>query len=437
MTICDLDEWSTAIVVDAGTPTHDDLELRAALQGRNQLSIDWLSDGTARLTSRSWVGVARFSRFEVRVVPKLVGGSLNVLAMYDYVAGLDLLGRLPQDRPLPTGGDHLLDLVCYLLASEAERLLEHGLYADYRSAHDTLPLLRGRLRVLDQVTRHFGRVDVLDCAFEEHDTDNLENQLVSAGIAAGVRHARDADLRRRLHRLKTIYAEACNATSQPSSHYRSRISYGRRNESYRNAHALSYLLLDNLGITDLYAHGTPRSFAFLIDMNVLFERFVSRLIVHAFRSSCVAVQVQRRDRSVVVHEATGASYGTVIPDFLREQRHSWRLPGDVKYKLYDERRLDPSDVYQVFLYAYAFHAGLDVPTAFIVYPRASTVVSPPRLRVQQLLGAATARIVGWGLDVPTTLSAIAGSATENSQLEADVRERILGLVTTAPIATSV
>lgn len=430
--VCRLGEWDSGVVAQTH-PRSEDLELRDALVERRQLDVEWLADGSARVRSRSWVGIARFSDFEVVVTPKLVRGELNVLAMYDFVAGLDLVGRLPQERRLAAGSTHLLDLVSHLLALEARSLMDHGLYADYRTDTDLLPVLRGRLRIREQVTRQFGRVDVLDCAFQEHDTDNLENQLVAAGLIAASRVARDPDVRRATRNLAAVFSEACTVEHRPCDYYRVRISYTRRNEPYRNAHVLSYLLLEGLALRDLYSAGIPRSFAFLLDMNILFERFVSRLVDDALRGTGIRVHAQRRDRSVIVHERTGRSYGTVIPDLLLEHA-GWRLPGDAKYKLYDERRLDPTDIYQVFMYAYAFHDGLEMPTAFLAYPSASPVGQPPRLRVRNVLGASSGRIAGWAIDVPAALDSLAEGDTR--ELHARVRDYVLALAGSASVSES-
>ena len=108
---------------------------------------------------------------------------------------------------------------------------------------------------------------------------------------------------------------------------------------------------------------------------------------------------------MLFNERTGRSYGAVIPDLLIETS-TWRLPGDVKYKLYDERRLDPADIYQVFVYAYGFHHGLAMPTAFVIYPVAAGAGPAPRLRVRNVLGAASARLEGLALDVPATIEAL-------------------------------
>ncbi len=50
---------------------------------------------------------------------------------------------------------------------------------------------------------------------------------------------------------------------------------------YRTAHALAWLFVRRLAVSDLFAPGGGRSFAFLLDMNLLFEQFVTRLLDEA------------------------------------------------------------------------------------------------------------------------------------------------------------
>ena len=42
------------------------------------------------------------------------------------------------------------------------------------------------------------------------------------------------------------------------SFYRSRLQYTRRNERYRRAHQLSLLLLDGVGVDDIYREATSK-----------------------------------------------------------------------------------------------------------------------------------------------------------------------------------
>jgi 5-methylcytosine-specific restriction enzyme subunit McrC len=159
-------------------------------------------------------------------------------------------------------------------------------------------------------------------------------------------------------------------------------------------------------------------------MNKLFEDFVTRLLADAFAGTGVAVHAQRRDRRLIVEEPLDRPYAAVIPDILLESLDAAgrrRVPVDAKYKLYDESKLDPTDVYQTFFYAYAYARPIDREfeqvRAFILYP-ASGGGSGTRLRVLEQTGATTARIQAIPIDVPAALTAVRrGAAAELPALQ--------------------
>lgn len=162
-------------------PNPNDLALSAELSKNDRrLTVDWLLDG-ARVRSTSWVGTARFSNFEIQIQPKLAGGSLGVMTMLGYGSGLEALSILstPHDYEAETRG--LADLWCLVLSREAERILIGGPVFDYVWQESAEPALRGRLLLVEQVSRHFGEVDRLECRFEEYLSDVLDNQLLLSG----------------------------------------------------------------------------------------------------------------------------------------------------------------------------------------------------------------------------------------------------------------
>lgn len=409
----ELSEWEPAAILPGVQLGEHDRLLAAALgEGEGRLIVDELQTGV-RVRPTSWVGVVQFEGFEVRVVPKLVGGNLGVVEMIDYASGLDALARFGAVRRLSVASaGRLVDLLGLLLAESSERLVRDGLLQDYVEREETLGTVRGRLLPAEQVERHLGRVDRLECRFDDLETDIPENRLLALGLALARRVCRGPEVRRRLARVHGVVADACNVLEiEPASLIQS-ISYHRRNAHYRTAHAYARYFIERLGVTDLFAPGGGRSFAFLLDMNVLFEQFVTRLLEDSFAGSDVRVTAQRRDRSLILNEATWRPYAAVVPDILLERHEGGvrrRVPVDAKYKLYDERKLDPADVYQVFFYAYAYASrrgdDADQTSAFIVYP-ASAGSEGTRLRVQSHDEISAARLRAIPLDVRAALAAI-------------------------------
>jgi len=155
---------------------------------------------------------------------------------------------------------------------------------------------------------------------------------------------------------RETHTEACDPRLFDVEAAHATLEYHRRNEHYRDAHQLAWLLLRGQALDDLFIHGKGRTQAFLIDMNRLFEDFVTRLLEVTLADRGIQVHRQVRDRSVVVDAGSGRGYSTIIPDVLLEAGLR-TVPLDVKYKLYDEHPLDPKDVYQTFFYAYSCGRG--------------------------------------------------------------------------------
>lgn len=403
-TLVRLEEWEPDHrVPDLRLREEDRALARALSEGEGRLRVTELADGVS-FGSSAWVGVVRFSEVEVRIAPKLVGDSLGVLEMLEYSSGLSALARLESARTLASDRDgSLVDLLALLLAEGAISIAKRGILQDYVTREEALPRLRGRLLPFEQAVHQYGQLALVECRFDEFESDVPENQVLAAGLAIAKRVATDPEARRLAARAHAIFSEAANAAAARA--LPPAFDCNRRNEHYRPSHTIARLFLDNLAVADLYSPGSSDSFAFLLDMNKLFEDFVTKLLIDAFRDSDVAVRVQRRDRTLIKDARTDKPYAAVIPDILLESRQPLRqVPVDAKYKLYDDRKIDQSDIYQTFFYAWAYanpEDASDAP-AFILYPgRASSPGT--HLRAQARAGDRAASIQAIPLDVPILL----------------------------------
>lgn len=399
-----------------------------------RLDVRWLANGHVEVSATSWIGVVRFSGIEVHVFPKLVGGNLRVLRMLEYALGVRMLRRLPAQRPLAAEGDDLLDLVCLLLVEETQAVLRDGLLRDYREAEDDLSALRGRLRYRDQYFRRFGQLDRLECRYDEYDSNTPDNQLLAVALDAARRIAKERDIRFSALRLGGLLREACEPPSGDVEWYERAIHYSRRNSRYRSAHELAKLVLRNLAFHDMFNTTSGAVTAFMINMNTVFERFVLRLVGEALGGvSRIDALPHQRLRAVIRNDDTGRTYTSIDPDLvIADKEADERVPIDVKYKLYDTKKLAPADIYQTFMYAFALGKG-GTQRAGVIFPASSTV-SGPTLSIRPVAAVSTtaAKIMAAGLDVPRALDDLDGPA--RSGLLADVRslvEHLTGFTATA------
>nr|WP_261340094.1 McrC family protein [Pirellula staleyi] len=405
MPIVEVCEWKSCDRPDLNL-TADDRALAKSLaqEGKCRLIVEERRRGI-RITARSWVGVVRFTEFEVHVRPKLAGDNLRLLQMIEFTTGLNTLKHYSSVLKLAAGGGNLLDLIMLMFVEECERILRGGLLSDYVEEEEELPVVRGRMLFDRQIRKRLGRLDLIHCRHDERKQDVPENQLLAYVLDVCARHAFQPTLRRKARQLEHHLLGSCDPSLLDLVTTRGGIYYDRMNEHYRDAHELCWLIVDALGISDIYSSGSSRIFAFLLDMNRLFEVFVLQVLRQLTSTTALKVSYQSSDRSIIRDSATNQPYSSVIPDFLiAAPSLSGKLVLDAKYKLYDAAGVSNSDIYQSFFYAYAFgRHQLGGHVAGLIYPSESTTASRKELTVRSQFNANAARVVLIGLPIPAVL----------------------------------
>ncbi len=249
----------------------------------------------------------------------------------------------------------LLPAVVSFFTRSADLTLRRGVYRSYREERDRLPTIRGRIDSPAQMTRA-GIVHPIDCRFDEHTADVAENRYLKAAVwkALLVPGVLPQD-RRRLHRILMTLEEVSNVFVRPEDV--DRIGFNRLNTHYEPTLRLARLLLENLTLTD--DPGETQALSFMVDMNLLFERFVTDRLQRALQGR-FGVKPQYStpfDR---------ASRWMVRPDLVFTQSGAPSFVADVKYKLAEsEAGLPSSDYYQLLAYT----TVLDLPQGALIYCR--------------------------------------------------------------------
>ena len=137
-----------------------------------------------------------------------------------------------------------------------------------------------------------------------------------------------------------------------------RVHYTRLNEHYRPALGLARLLLDNLTLID--RRGATTAASFMVNMNDLFERFVTERLSRALQGRLV-VKSQTHDYLDVGKKVS------IRPDlrFRHPSSGSVTYVGDIKYKLTADAQGRAADYYQLLAYTTA----LDLPEGVLIYCR--------------------------------------------------------------------
>lgn len=398
--------------------TSDDYKLIARLREKDQVSVDELRDGIRISAGSSWVGVLKFSQFEVHILPKHEGHNSLLAELIHFTAGIDALKVYRQDREFKPQGTNLLDVFVTMLADESERIVQRGIRSDYIEEEDSLSKLRGRLLISKQINERLGRFDRLECRYDEHSADITENKVILASLLVCMPKVKSAQLSARIRRLVAIFEDVSSIGSGfDFNECCTRIFYNRLNDYYRRSHDIAKLIMGGLGLEDIYLASRDKCYSFLFKMHELFEKFVEKLFASALKLEYKVLPKETESKFFWNNEAN-KSYASLCPDILISHKNnpSVRLPVDAKYKIYDFRNVTTADLYQTFSYAHAFGHGNHafLPTALIVFPTTSEESQIQKVKIRRQLDlASTGELIIVPINIKNSLGAIrAGNLTD-------------------------
>lgn len=279
------------------------------------------------------VGVLAVGRdLQVTVAPK-VG-----IARLVFLMGYARRPRFWRENSVLLKADaDLVDALAESFRRLAAQALRRGVLQGYLTVGDALPVLRGRVRVGEQVARRFGRGLPLEVTFDEFTTDIAENRLL---LGAALRLLRLPGLRpgtrRALQRLRLQLVEVTPAQGRVRPEWHP----SRLNERYQAALHLAELILDGDSF-DQRVGGVEVS-GFVLDMPSIYEDFV-----------CVALKesLRRHGGSTVLQPPMHLDDARAVqlrPDLVWTGAR--QVVVDAKYKAEKPSGFPQADLYQLLAY---------------------------------------------------------------------------------------
>ena len=322
------------------------------------------AEGRYRLKPGAVVGAFEIDDLSVSIRPKVGIRKLIFLACYSMGAFKLRERELHHFEDAET----LPDAMSLSLAVAARKAFERGLLHGYRTEEESLYTVRGRIRMGDQIRRRFGIPFPVEVRYDEFTEDVVANRLVKAAawrlgrMRLRSRKARDG--------LREVAARLGNVSLvEFPPHDVPEITFDRLNERYREVVMLSRLVLRRRLFES--GRGTVPAPGFHMDMNVVFQRFVTRALREALGVSDRTLRSDNHPddyglpRIWLAKDDGGRNRIRLEPDlsWWEDDRYC-TFVGDVKYK-HVENNVPNADLYQLLAYATA----LDLPGGLLIYAK--------------------------------------------------------------------
>ena len=340
-----------------------DLEALQRIHADQDVYFDLIHHG---VRFKNYVGVLHLSRLTIEILPKADNhpdaseegkdGWRNLLIDMLRISGLSKVGSVSKAHQR-LRNNTLLELYLKHFLDECDEVLRRGMVKTYRRQRGNVGALKGQLVFATHLRQNIVRRDRFFTEHQVYDFGHLANHVLHAALEVVDRIAVNAELRSTARRLLLRFPDMPKAPPIQASTF-DKLGGGRKLEHYRDALGLAKLILLNFS-PDL-RRGEDDVLAILFDMNVLWERFIYRILQRGLGESGYKVSYQNAKRFWNTR--------LVKPDLVLTTPMDERVVIDTKWKLIRDGRPSDADLKQMFVYNLYWKTDRSI----LLYPGAVT-----------------------------------------------------------------
>ncbi len=332
------------------------------------------------LRARSFVGILRAGPYTFEILPKLDAPDAgirsltrNLLEMLSYAFDLKLY-EFEANGVSSIAPGNWFELLTRFFALGLSQQVISGIPHQYVEKTEALPVLRGRWDIQRQILLHPEDRRVFEVRYEQLSPDTTLNQIFRFVIEQLLQISDDGENRALLRTLAEWF-QPVTLLPQVTPELVETFQFTRLDDRYQSVFNLARLFL--AGNMLQLSSGSLPVYAFVLDMNVLYEQFVSAFLTRHRRQILpeewqnLQIRLQGEHISLYLGEHEGQKAFRLKPDVLLLQAGKTipRLVLDLKYKQLDPSSarpgIEPTDVYQMLAYA----VRLKCPLGLLLYPQ--------------------------------------------------------------------
>ena len=341
--------------------------------------------GNHEIKFASHCGVISLGDLSIEILPKIYGveaedrgSSRNAL-----IRVLSKARRLKLYEVGPAGISpqkrNLLDIFILHFCERLRIQLTRGMIRKYIKREKNLNVLRGKLRIDQQLRRNLIHQERLFCQYDELSTDNAYNKILKyvLGIllkaATGNRALREVS---ELHaRFEPITDSAADISTLDS------LSFDRLTERYEPIFDQCRYFLEGL-YPDVVA-GKKNCLSLLFDMNRLFEAYVASQLRKEASTQGLRLREQGPLEYFAKLDGSGEPVFRMKPDIsFVDKNNQVVMIADTKWKVLDEGEknlgISQADMYQIGSYASRY----GVKSVVLLYPFQERLTRPVRMTLE-------------------------------------------------------
>ncbi|MFY4763921.1 McrC family protein [Aliarcobacter butzleri] len=230
-------------------------------------TLDWKD-----LKAKQYCGILNFNNQDFYILPKIANRNdeknLNIF-IYMLMYAYDVKLSNEQIASCANEEHTILEVFVQMFANGLLQELKKGLYKEYLTKQDNLPVLKGKYLINENLKYNFTKNKIY-CEYDEFSENNSLNQFFLYAVKYLQKFVKDKKL---LKQCELIFDEI--EYKQVDINRLETINFNRLNVRFKISFEIALLLLRQF--IPLF-NQDKNSFAFLFDMNILFEKFIARMV---------------------------------------------------------------------------------------------------------------------------------------------------------------
>lgn len=275
----------------------------------------------------------------------------NIYYMLSYA-----FGTLRQEGFAKLNGEdfeNIYELLSEILIKGIGEQLKRGIYKEYNLIEEDIPVLRGKVGIVDSLRLKAVSSTRLHCIYDEFSSNNILNQILKTTCLALIRNEKvNFKQKKKLKRLMMYFGEV-DEVSIKSVEWE-KLNYHRNNLTYKMLVGICHLIWEGLIVNE--ANGKYKFMSFIKDrlMAKLYEKFVCEFYKKEFPG--IKVNYQQK-----IYWKTDNDYVDLLPNMNTDislTKGNHRLIIDTKFYahslqknyLSENKTIISDNLYQIFTY---------------------------------------------------------------------------------------
>ena len=301
------------------------------------------------IRTRSYVGSILLENLLIQVKPKI--SDIKLMKLLSFTFNLDKIK--PNTFSLYNSKrDGFLELLLLQLINQVERILNRGLYKDYKEKQEDLKSPRGKIDFQRYTRRFFINKDSISCNYYLRLNNNIFNQILLSGMNRAAFLTQNLRIRFTLLELVKIFKENVKFIECSAVFINKALNnITRLTENYRSAITLIKIIETPPTFIDKKEEKTMKMYGFFFDMNIFFQNLLLKFFIETLGQDCVKSELSIKNMYRFITNPYGKKNPKLRPDYLILDEEKNQIILDAKYKDLSKKSLPSKWLYQLSMYA--------------------------------------------------------------------------------------